>query len=133
MFEDNYSPNPYFTREELECKGNGELRLHPGFLGELIHLRRMWAAPMYINSCCRSPEHNEEVGGSKNSYHLTQQDTGTWKGTLAIDIGNKSFDSASEKESFVKFAEVKGWSTGVYDWGVHIDKRTMTGAEQVSF
>lgn len=130
----NYYDNPYFSEDELACKGSRQLVLHPGFLGALIHLRKEWESPLIVNCCCRSPEHNAEVGGAKHSYHLTEQeDVETWLGTLAIDISERSFESDTKWKEFNEVAGDMGWSVGYYSWGTHIDMRILTGKDRVEF
>lgn len=111
----NYYDNPYFSRKELCCKLTGDLVLARRFLDSLILLRRGWNQPMKVNSCCRSVEHNQAVGGSNNSRHLITRD-----GTDAIDI---AMIGGADKWAFVKLAMQHGWSVGVYKTFVHIDKR----------
>lgn len=124
-----YFDNPYFSEDELKCKGSGELKLAPGFLGELIHLRRELDLPMRVNSCCRSPEHNEKVGGHPSSLHLTENDKWMTGGSMAVDISTEYFASW-EIDNLREFALSFGWSVGIAETFIHLDKRIQVGLPQ---
>lgn len=127
-----YFDNPYFSEDELKCQGTGELNLAPGFLGELIFLRESWAVPLTVNSCCRSPEHNEKIGGHKRSLHLTQNPDRPYNGTMAIDISTRGW-SDEDREDFQFFCEVHGWSVGVAETFIHLDRRIQFGLPRATF
>lgn len=130
MYESYYFENPFFSRKELECKGTGALRLSPGFLGELIHLRRVMDLPMIVTSCCRSPEHNKAVGGHPNSLHLTEGNGHGALGTLAIDILTKDEEY---RMRLIDIALELGWSVGYGKGFLHLDKRIHIGLPQTTF
>lgn len=126
-----YFENPYFSEDELRCKGNGELNLAPGFLGMLVNFREQWARPLTPTSCCRSPEHNTAVGGHPKSLHLTQNERSI-NGTMAIDISIA--DWADEVvEEFVDHARVAGFSTGIAKTFIHLDARILLGRSRADF
>lgn len=125
---DNYFDNPYFSRDELKCKGSGELLLSPGFLGDLVWLRKIFDKPMVVTSCCRSPEHNKAVGGATNSYHLTTSPTGTH--TMAIDIAT---NDEEYREELIRLARELGWSVGFGKGFLHLDRRIHLGKPRTDF
>lgn len=130
MDETFYFDNPYFKRTELECKGSGILQLAPGFLGELVWLRKVFDKPMVVTSCCRSPEHNYNVGGNLNSLHLTDNPKWDSRGTLAIDILTKDEEY---REDLIRLARELGWSVGFGKGFLHLDKRTHIGLPRTDF
>lgn len=73
----------YFTREELRCRCPCHIYNPSVDLTLKLNLvRQNYGRPMIINSCCRCPSHNERVGGSKTSSHLTTKG----KKCVAVDI-----------------------------------------------
>lgn len=121
-----YFDNQYFSEDELKCKGSGELQLAPGFLGELVHLRDHLRFPMIVNSCCRSPEHNKKVGGHPSSLHLTENNKWDTGGSIAVDISIEGW-SDPKVASFINCAKLFGWSVGIAETFIHIDKRIQVG------
>ncbi len=66
--------NKYFHSDEFLCKcGCGIFNLDPDFLNLLTEARRAADVPFVINSGCRCPSHNYEVGGAPRSAHLTTE------------------------------------------------------------
>lgn len=130
MNNSNYFDNQFFTKEELKCKGNGELKLAPGFLGELIWLRQIFGKPMIVTSCCRSAEHNEAIGGNPRSLHLTENPHWNTGGTLAIDILTKTEEY---REELMRVARELGWSVGHGKGFLHLDKRIQIGLPRTEF
>lgn len=126
-----YFENPYFSEDELRCKGNGELNLAPGFLGMLVHLREEWDQAMAVNSCCRSPEHNEKIGGHPKSLHLTENNRSI-NGTMAIDISMFGW-SGEAIRNLQELAQQLGWSTGLANSFIHLDARILLGRSRADF
>src|SRR5688572_25511308 len=63
---------PHFTPAELACKGDGSIKLETEFLDRLEKLRRMYGAPIIINSGYRSPAYNATVSSTgTNGPHTT--------------------------------------------------------------
>lgn len=52
---------PHFSRSELACRGSGECRMSPEFLGLLEKIRAEFGHPMPVSSGYRSPEYNMKV------------------------------------------------------------------------
>ena len=75
--ENNYwltsSGNPsHFTVKEIACKcGCGESRIKQEMLDKIEELRILIGKPIIVTSGYRCVKHNEGVGGSKGSGHLT--------------------------------------------------------------
>ena len=128
MTQSNYFDNKFFKEEELKCKGSGELLLAPGFLGELVWLRSIFGRPMVVTSCCRSPEHNQAIGGHPNSLHITRTKSRT--GTLAIDIATPTEEY---REDLLRVAREMGWSIGYGKGFLHLDKRIHLGMQRTDF
>lgn len=79
----------YFTPKELACPCCGFLNFKESFLKKLNMARLVAGISFPINSACRCPKHNAQVGGSPTSSHLATPD----KECTAIDIGcNNSAD-----------------------------------------
>lgn len=130
MQSTNYFDNPYFSEDELKCKGTGELLLAPGFLGELVWLRKIFDKPMVVTSCCRSPEHNTKVGGNPRSLHMTVNEHHNTGGTLAIDILTKDDEYRNE---LIRLSRELGWSIGYGKGFLHLDKRIQIGLPRTDF
>lgn len=119
----------YFSKGELASKDDGTVNLDPRFERELLTYRRTYGKPLFVNSCCRTPKHNKAVGGSPNSYHLTEHPQRN--GTMAIDL---AVTGGKQRREMVKLALDLGWSVGVYQTFIHIDRRgDLEGKEPVLF
>lgn len=112
---------PYFSENELKCKGSGEIRLDPRFAVALPKLREAFGKPMVPNSVCRSPKHNKAVGGHMYSLHLTHNPKWPTFGSMAADIRWKDW-SAVDQECFARLAMSLGWRVGLHDGFCHIDR-----------
>lgn len=130
---DGYFENPFFTWEELRCRGSGMLRLHDGFLRELIALRQDWNMPMFVRSACRSAQHNAAVGGAPNSTHICNVPAlPAQMGCMAVDIGVISGEVAMRLAKLA--ANRAPWSIGVSTRGfLHLDARWLIGQPPVLF
>jgi hypothetical protein len=109
----------YFTDDELKCKGSGILKLDPTFDAELTELRKIFAQPMRVNSCCRSAEHNAKVGGAKMSFHIA--DKPAWRrltGCAAIDV---AYSTKEYRDTLARLAWHKGWRVGIHPKFLHLD------------
>ena len=62
--------NPYFSEDELRCKGTDECSMNDSFMEKLINIRSELDRPMIINSGYRHPAHNSAIGGVKASPHV---------------------------------------------------------------
>ena len=101
----------YFNNKELRCACCKENKCTEMFLERLEALRIVFKHPMKVNCAYRCADHNEEVGGSTNSYHL--------KGEAAdIHCPNGKY-----KSKLVMMALQQGLSVGVYKTFIHLDIR----------
>jgi len=78
-------------------------------------LRDYLDEPIFINSGYRSPAHNKDVGGVKNSFHT--------KG-MAADIRTKTYSPialAEMIEHLIAQGKIKQGGLGVYNSFVHYD------------
>lgn len=123
---------PYFPRHELACKGTGIIKLHGSFAAQLPALRAQWGQPLQPTSVCRAPEHNANVGGHPTSLHLTDNPKHPTAGTMAADIYWAQWD-AGKKLDFAQLAWGLGWSVGLHDTFIHIDRRRDIGLRQAVF
>lgn len=132
MLQSNgYFENPYFSEDELRCKGSGELNLAPGFLGMLVNFRSSWDRPLTVTSCCRSPEHNTAVGGHPKSLHLTENNRSI-NGTMAVDISTAGWKEETIRD-FLDDAAFAGFSTGHASTFVHLDARILLGRSRADY
>lgn len=112
---------PYFKASELACKGSGDVHIDPSLAIHLPYLRHVWGKPLIITSGCRSPEHNESVGGHPNSLHLTSNPKHPTDGCAAVDISRYGW-SEEEVKNFTALAAEYGWNYGVANTFIHIDR-----------
>ena len=63
--------SPFFTPQELKCRGSGTLLVYWPMLEAYNKLRAEgWLKPHRPNSFYRSPEYNRRIGGARRSRHL---------------------------------------------------------------
>lgn len=122
--------NKYFTHKELACPVTGVVKLAPFFLSDLIKLREEYGKPMTVNSCCRSHDHNMQVGGHPRSLHVYDIPYHPTGGTCAIDI---HMPDGFDKGDLVQLALSKGWSVGVAKTYLHLDRRDYVGLAQTLY
>lgn len=104
---------PNFSPQELACKGTGRLSIDFEALDKLQALRTQLGRPLIITSAYRSPEHNENVGGARNSFHMLGK---------AFDVRMENHDPVL----FVAAARSIGFTgIGLYPRSgfIHIDNR----------
>ena len=64
--------NQYFKRKEFACRcGCGTSTVDAELLQVITDVREHFGAPVVITSGHRCTKHNANVGGAKNSMHLT--------------------------------------------------------------
>jgi uncharacterized protein YcbK (DUF882 family) len=105
---------PHFSEAEISCRcGCGEVsRLR--LLKALEQVRVAIDRPMRVNSAVRCDDHNEEVGGVPDSYHL--------KG-VAVDIDTFGWTD-EEYMSLRELAYAAGFrGFGLYNNFIHLDLR----------
>lgn len=112
---------PFFTKDELRCKGTGEYKCNPLFLCYLSVLRHKMGKPFNITSGCRSPEHNTNVGGHPSSLHLTENHKHKSDGTMAVDISTVGW-TLYEKQKLIQIAMNDGWNVGIANSFIHVDR-----------
>ena len=114
----------YFTTRELACPCCGECVLMEGFLDKLNELREAFGYPMRVNSGCRCLKHNAAVGGVGKSFHLINaKHLNGIAGACAIDVSAVGW-TASKRDRFLSLARAGGWSVGIANSFIHIDRRT---------
>ncbi len=130
---------PYFGRDELACRGSGELILDVRFAAALPALRAKWGAPLNPTSVCRSPDHNAAVNGHPRSLHLTHQDPSEISmgrdkrfGTMAADIDWGDWSDKARRE-FAVLARSERWAVGLHPDFCHIDLRRVIGLGLVTY
>lgn len=122
-------PNKFFTEEELTGGVNSPI-FHDNFLYELYSLRNSFDQPMIVTSCARDPEYNEKIGGHPRSLHLTSNPHHPTNGCMAIDIST-SGKSSEYKDSLENVAVKYGWSVGISDTFIHLDRRADIGLKPI--
>lgn len=104
----------YFEPREFKSPDSEEDKIDKTLVMALDAVRNKLERPMRINSGYRTPEHNEKVGGVKNSQHL--------KGFAAdVHIDNQIIGDEIE----ALFIEAVGEDCGVgrYNTFIHLDVR----------
>ncbi|RKZ86755.1 MAG: hypothetical protein DRQ39_05345 [Gammaproteobacteria bacterium] len=115
----------YFTDEELYCPccDGGEMKA--AFMVRLVELRKALDFPFPISSGFRCKQHNANIGGVKNSYHLLGR---------AVDI-TLTHDQAYQVVAKAK--EFGFFGVGVSQKGqnrfVHLDNRTQSAVTFFSY
>ena len=61
----------HFTLSEFECTCCGQVNMDKDFLKMLDEARDIAEMPFIVSSGYRCAKHNKEIGGSKDSAHLT--------------------------------------------------------------
>lgn len=136
----------YFTACELDCRGtrvlgaggkrlegSGVIKLDSRFAEALPKLREAWGKPLSTNSVCRTPAHNQAVGGHPRSMHLTENPAypGAF-GTLAADIRWRDWRPIDQL-AFARLAWRTGWAVGLHDGFCHVDLRRVVGRKPTVF
>lgn len=117
----------YFNHAELACRLTGHGKLASGFADALLKLRLAYGKPMVVTSCCRSAEHNKDIGGHPHSLHIYDYPEHNVDGACAIDIG---LANGSHRWILVNIATAQGWSIGVATTFLHLDRRDLAGLAQ---
>ena len=119
----------HFTLHELGATDVKDF--HQGFLDKLVELRIQVGMRFFVNSCARSEQHNEEIGGAIKSLHIFDKPKrANQTGCAAIDIRTTS---RAFKVELVKTALLTGWSVGIYKTFTHLDRRIDLGEQQTIF
>lgn len=84
----------------------------PEAIAAMEALQEAWDKPLSINSAYRDPEHNERVGGAKNSQHTHGN---------AYDVDVSSMSPEEVIDLLVKAQESGFRGIGVYDNSLHFD------------
>lgn len=100
-----------FTPREIASKDDGTIIVNEEALDILQKARNMAGSPFVINSAYRSPTHNADVGGKRNSYHLQGR---------AFDISLEGWD----RHRLKKILQEAGFNgIGMYKSFIHADTR----------
>lgn len=110
----------FFDSKELASKDGAEspygpMQVQEALLQLLNAIRTTYGKPLVVNSAYRSPEHNREVGGVANSYHVQG---------LAADIRptTENKDDLPKLQDLCNRLNSTG-GVGIYDTFVHVDAR----------
>ena len=127
---------PFFSKDELACKGTGIVKLNREFAAMLPALRRAWGKPLTPNSVCRTPEYNRQInngeGGHPHSLHLTENPKHPIEGTAAADIRWRGWKEEDQLK-FARLAYSLGFAVGLHDGFCHVDWRQGAGLPQLCF
>ena len=102
---------PNFSPREIACKGTGRVLVNEDAMDRLQDLRTRLGRPMLLTSAYRSPEHNRNVGGARNSYHLQG---------VAFDVRMEN-QNPSEFEAAAREAGFTGFGYYPASGFMHID------------
>ena len=114
----------HLRADGIACKCCGLVNIDHRFLYHRGELRKEWGSPLTMNSICRCPAYNitEDVGGHKNSLHQTTNKKHGCN-TCGADVNVYGWFAARKKD-FAKLALSTGWSVGLAENFIHIDRRT---------
>lgn len=112
----------YFKIEEFQSKDGAKMPLSvenniKKLVKNLDIIREEIGMPIHVNSGYRSPEHNKNVGGVKNSFHMQGK---------AADIhvkGMSSIELKSVIEKLINDGKIEQGGLGFYPTWVHYDNR----------
>ncbi len=111
----------HFSFKELRCPDTHVVKLADGFGDKLVALRKAFAHPMVVNSACRSSGYNSSIGGHYRSLHVYDHPAHPTGGCCAVDI---AFPDGTLKGDLLMAAWELGWSVGVAESFLHLDRRT---------
>ena len=107
----------WFSEKEFRCTKSGILFVDPDFIAMLDALREEMGEAVRVTSGCRSVEHNNKVGGSTKSYHITTPLSPCRAADIAVPNGHYRY-------RLIDFAIKLGFGgIGVYEKHVHVDNR----------
>lgn len=113
----------HFAVWEFACTCCGLCNVHPTLLTGLELARELLALPIHIESGCRCPDRNKEVGGAKASHHLTTPE----KPGEAADITVSGYAPNALYLALVRnVPQFRGYGVDTERGYLHVDVR-MTG------
>ena len=105
----------HFSREELQCRCCGQLKIDSRLLDGLEVLRALAGVPVVVHAGYRCARHNAEVGGVPNSEHTLGR---------AADIHLPGLSLQQMYDLVSSVAEFGVGGVGVYDGNfLHVDVR----------
>lgn len=106
----------HFRRSEFACRcGCGFDDVNLKLIEVLEDVRNHFNAPVYINSGCRCPRHNQSVGGTRHSQHILGN---------AADISVKRVNPKSVAD-YLESKYPNKFGIGRYKTFTHIDVRSV--------
>ena len=106
----------HFISEEWICKcGCGQCIVNGNLLKMAEAFRERVKKWMIVHCVNRCPEHNENVGGVKNSKHVKGE---------AMDFHVRKMPMKELHTIALSSEDILTGGVGIYDWGVHIDVGT---------
>lgn len=103
----------YFSRSEFKCECCDYDTVDAGLVVLLTEIRIYFDSPVIINSGCRCVNHNQKVGGSKNSQHLIAK---------AADITIANVNSVAIY-NYINEIYTNTYGIGLYETFTHVDVR----------
>jgi hypothetical protein len=104
----------YYSEQDFACKDDGMVVVNPNLVEKLQQMAKSCGGKLSLTNAYRSPEHNQEVGGAGDSYHMYG---------IAADI---VVPEGSTVEEIAKLAKEAGF-TGIGRYHkrgfVHVDVR----------
>jgi len=114
------------------CPSTGVIRLDYSMAIELPRLRYLINKPLSPTSVCRTPERNLKVKGHPRSLHLTENPVHPTGGCMAADLYQLDWDSELRLR-FARLCWSLGWSIGLEDRFIHVDRRVDIGLRQTVY
>ncbi len=110
--------SPHFTSAEFTCSHCGQYQVDMRLVNGLEELRKLAGnKPLKINSAYRCKEHNEAIGGAKNSMHITG---------MAADVAvPKGYNTVSFASLAARIPQFRDGGIGIYVDAniIHVDVR----------
>jgi uncharacterized protein YcbK (DUF882 family) len=111
----------HFSRSELSCKCDNDCgfdTVDQRLIRVVEQIRTFYNRSMIVHSACRCPQHNEAVGGAKNSQHLFAK---------AMDFHISGMNSIEDNERIARWIDenvlMGTGGIGIYHNFVHVDVR----------
>jgi hypothetical protein len=121
-----------YSHREVQCKcGCGISNMHSSTMWKFQKARDYAGRPIYGNSWCRCPDHNEKVGGKPDSSHIVTEEKPARAGDVTFVNPKKPRPmTGGELYLLQKALQEAGFRRlGISEWFIHADDDPAKPAE----